>query len=164
MNLPDQWKWVKPDKISCSFVNIKKPKSYSKTSVWTEVSLRFKTESVNVACVCWDEERARQTLAGRSLKSLNCFQIAAGGSDTNMTPVKNNTGFLKVSAGRGEGWQNKIKHKLSLTSYTVMTSSSSSGSLMNTEKQTVMNKNTLAIGKAFTQHGGINKTRQPLFH
>lgn len=27
-----------------------------------------------------------------------------------------------------------------------------------------MNKNALAIGKAFTQHGGINKTRQPLFH
>lgn len=26
MNLTDQWKWVKLDKISCSFVNIKKPK------------------------------------------------------------------------------------------------------------------------------------------
>lgn len=26
-----------------------------------------------------------------------------------------------------------------------------------------MNKNTLAIGKAFTQHGGINKTRQLCF-
>lgn len=44
--------------------------------------------------------------------------------------------------------------------------SSSSGSLMknNTEKQVAMNKNTLTIGKAFTQHGRINKTKHHPFH
>lgn len=43
--------------------------------------------------------------------------------------------------------------------------SSSSGSLMkiNTEKQIVVNKNALTIGKAFTQHGRINKTNSIRF-
>lgn len=69
--------------------------------------------------------------------------------------------------------KDKLSHKQSLMGASASrkmttsssSSSSSSGSLMkNDEKQIATNKNTLTIGKAFTQHGRINKTKHHRFH